>query len=331
MKEENVIKLPLIDDPCLVQEEMEKHLTKEASHYSISIVEDIDSTNEALKKRAREKGAKESAKKGLVPPVEVLAALHQSAGKGRRGRSFYSPKGTGLYLSFLLRPQLKAEQTLRITTMAAVAVAMAIEKVSGKEVKIKWVNDLFVDGKKIVGILTEAGFSGEKACRSAAATEGAAESAGGPNPEGAAQKAAALTLDYAVLGIGINLWEPEEGFPEEIRQIAGAINIPVPEELSREEKTAYRNRLRGQLLAEVINEIARLYPQVFQEDHREYMEEYRKRSLVLHQKVTLFTPDHQALNEEVLVEDIGEEAELVVRDASGKLRRVLSGEVSVRL
>lgn len=313
MKEENVIKLPLIDDPCLVQEEMEKHLIKEASHYSISIVEDIDSTNEALKKRAREKGAKESAKKGakesamegLVPPVEVLAALHQSAGKGRRGRSFYSPKGTGLYLSFLLRPQLKAEQTLRITTMAAVAVAMAIEKVSGKEVKIKWVNDLFVDGKKIVGILTEAGFSGEKA--------------------------AALTLDYAVLGIGINLWEPEGGFPEEIRQIAGAINIPVSEELSREEKTAYRNRLRGQLLAEVINEIARLYPQVFQEDHREYMEEYRKRSLVLHQKVTLFTPDHQALNEEVLVEDIGEEAELVVRDASGQLRRVLSGEVSVRL
>lgn len=144
----------------------------------------VTSTNTILKQRA-ENGEKE----GLL-----LVASEQTAGRGRLGRSFSSKKGTGIYFSLLLRPNLKITDSLLITTCAAVAVAQAIEEVSGKKTSIKWVNDIYMSDRKVAGILTEASFDVQK-----------------------------NALSYAVLGIGINICFSENAIPEELIGIAGSV------------------------------------------------------------------------------------------------------------
>ena len=128
----------------------------------------------------------------------LVIALSQTNGKGRLSRSFFSPKGSGIYLSLLLHPGLNAEECTKITTTAAVAAAESIDVISGKKSKIKWVNDIYLDGKKVAGILTEAGFS--------SATE---------------------KVEYAVMGIGVNLFNPKGGFPEDIKNKAGSVFGPL--------------------------------------------------------------------------------------------------------
>ena len=115
----------------------------------ISVLPTVSSTNSFVREQANNGAA----------PNSLVVANEQTAGRGRVGRSFYSPKDTGVYMSLLLRPkQYSAEQAVSITTMAAVAVCEAIEAVSGEKAEIKWVNDIFVRGKKVCGILTEGSF-----------------------------------------------------------------------------------------------------------------------------------------------------------------------------
>jgi BirA family biotin operon repressor/biotin-[acetyl-CoA-carboxylase] ligase len=116
----------------------------------IIVADTVTSTNLVLKQYA-EKGA---------PEGTVVLAAAQSAGRGRLGRSFYSPDQTGMYLSLLLRPKIAAHQAVMITVAAAAAVQQAIFQQCGGA-QIKWVNDLYLDGKKICGILTEAAFDCE--------------------------------------------------------------------------------------------------------------------------------------------------------------------------
>lgn len=162
-----------------------KYLKPACASMELEVLPVAESTNVLLKERA---GA--GAKDGYV-----LLANSQTAGRGRLGRSFYSPGDTGVYMSLLLRPQgYSPDQAVRLTTMAAVAACEAIEEVSGKEAQIKWVNDVYMDHKKVSGILTEAAFSLEDS-----------------------------GLDYIVVGIGINAYPPKEGFPPELEQIAGTV------------------------------------------------------------------------------------------------------------
>ena len=140
-----------------------------------------------------------------APHGTAVAASAQTAGRGRLGRSFFSPKDAGVYLSVILRPQpfdgaapisglRSTEDAMLMTTAASVAAARAIEAVSGRQVQIKWVNDLYLDGKKICGILTEGVTSFESG-----------------------------TIESIVIGIGINCFPPEGGLPEEIRRTAGCL------------------------------------------------------------------------------------------------------------
>ena len=108
---------------------------------TLTVLPTVGSTNTYLKELARS-GA---------PHGTVVIADHQTHGRGRRGRSFLSPKGSGLYLSVLLRQ----EPDLRLTPMAAEAVRRGILEAGGPQVQIKWINDLVLDGKKLCGILTE--------------------------------------------------------------------------------------------------------------------------------------------------------------------------------
>ena len=161
---------------------IEKYL--DAPGLRLRYVPEIGSTNTALKELANRGEAA-----GLA-----LAAGRQSAGRGRMGRSFYSPEDTGVYLSLLLRPRMPAAEATRITACAAVAVAETLEELSGRPAQIKWVNDVFVAGKKVCGILTEASLDCESGL-----------------------------LHHAVVGVGVNVLEPAGGFPAELRDVAGAV------------------------------------------------------------------------------------------------------------
>ena len=168
----------------LTKESVGNYLGSLKDKLHIIVLDEVTSTNDYLKELAA-KGAADGT---------VAIAVHQTKGKGRLGRSFYSPENTGVYLSILLRPKFSLSECLLLTTSAAVAVADAVESITGKTVSIKWVNDVFLNGKKICGILTEASTDIES---------------GG--------------LSYAVVGIGLNICEPTGGFPSEIKDVAGAI------------------------------------------------------------------------------------------------------------
>ena len=160
--------------------------------FHVKVLPETASTNTYLKCEA-EKGA---------PEGSVVIALSQSGGRGRRGRSFFSAVG-GLYMSVLLRPTLPPDKATLITAATAVAVARAIESLTGLSPKVKWVNDVLLSGKKLAGILTEAALtlSGEG-------------------------------LSYAVVGIGINVARVD--LPPELSEIATSLgaHLDTPPTLS---------------------------------------------------------------------------------------------------
>ena len=141
------------------------------------------STNDLLKAMAKE-GA---------PHGTAILAGSQTNGHGRLGRSFHSPEGMGIYLSILLRPQALPAQLMHLTCAAAVAMCDAVEQAAGIRPGIKWTNDLVCGSRKLGGILTELGLA----------------------PSG--------TVDWAIIGIGINCMQKPEDFPEEIRSIAASL------------------------------------------------------------------------------------------------------------
>lgn len=151
-------------------------------------LDSVDSTNTEAKRRAAQ-GAAE----GLV-----VLSRHQSAGRGRAGRSFHSPDRLGLYLSALLRPPLSVREVVHFTAWTAVAVCDGIQAACGLRPQIKWTNDLVLGGKKLCGILTELGLY---------------------------QKTGAL--DYLVAGIGINVNHSPTDFPGDIRSIATSLSMEL--------------------------------------------------------------------------------------------------------
>ena len=155
----------------------------------------IDSTNNELKRRAVS---------GSVDGTVILAD-QQTGGRGRRGRSFVSPAGKGLYLSAALRPQCPLSEISTLTAWTAVALCDAVEAVCGVRPGIKWPNDIVVDGKKVCGILTE--MSMEQGY-----------------------------IQHIVIGVGINVRKQE--FPEEIRDRAAAIDEQCGFRISRSQLIA---------------------------------------------------------------------------------------------
>lgn len=117
------------------------HLAPTYQDIQIKVYANVDSTNDEAK-RLLANGLKDKA---------LIVANSQTHGKGRQGRSFYSPPGSGVYMSLILQPKADLSQAIATTTMAAVAVTEAIEETTTISPQIKWVNDVYVDGKKICG------------------------------------------------------------------------------------------------------------------------------------------------------------------------------------
>ena len=247
------------------------YLAEENSQIKIITVSETSSTNDELKKTAL------SGENRTV----LYAAEAQTAGRGRKGRSFFSPKNTGIYMSLLLHPDLSPEECTLITPLCAVATAEAIENVTAVRADIKWVNDIFVGGRKVAGILTEGAFS-----RSGA--------------------------DYIIVGIGINLAPPEEGFPEEIRETAGAL-------------TENSDGLRERLIAEAVN---RFMYHLGRIKSRDFISLYRERLFFLGREITVLSPDGSY---KAVASDIDEMCRLTVKTADGKIKTLGSGEISLRL
>ncbi len=238
------------------------------------LLKSVESTN---------KTARERAQSGVKEGYTVISS-QQTGGHGRFGRHFYSPENCGIYMSIVLRPKISAADSVFITTAAAVAVCEAIESVSGKNARIKWVNDVLVDSKKVCGILTEAAFNIESGL-----------------------------LDYAILGIGINAYEPKDGFADEIKNVAGAV-------FSKADGGAM-DRLTG----EVLNNFFKYYKNL---KSTEFLEAYRSHCIIPKNSITVISNGNKRSAYIIGVDD---DFRLHVRYTDGTEEHLNSGEISTKL
>ncbi len=237
--------------------------------------ERIDSTNLEAKRLAAV-GAEE---------WTVITAKSQSAGRGRLGRSFFSPENSGIYMSIVLRPKIPPADAQLITAAAAVAVSEAIETVFSKRAGIKWVNDIILDGRKLCGILTETALDPKSGM-----------------------------LDYAVLGIGINLCAPKEDIPDGLEGIVGFV---CDRECSTEKKAK---------LIEQILHIFKLYYDNLTDCA--YLNEYRKRSVLTNAPITVIKGEEQRA---AVARGIDDRFRLKVEYQDGTKETLSCGEVSIKL
>lgn len=178
----------LVSAPDIITEyELKSTLDTQWLGKEIHYYDEIDSTNTEGKKLAEE---------GCVNGT-VLITENQTAGRGRRGRTWKSPVGTNIAMSLVLKPDYSPNEAAMVTLVAALACASTINKVYGTDAKIKWPNDIVVDGKKVVGILTE-------------------------------MSAEIDYINYVIVGIGFNVHKQK--FPDDIKDIAGYIEqgkVPI--------------------------------------------------------------------------------------------------------
>ncbi len=207
---------------------------------------------------------------------KVYIAKEQTGGKGTKGRSFVSRKG-GLYMSMLLKPKAKGFSATGITSLTAVAMSGAIQKVFGYTPQIKWVNDLVLNSKKLGGILVEGKLNENE-------------------------------FDWVIVGIGVNIAEPDGGFDEEIKDIATALTKKADESK------------RQELIGEFLSEFEKYYLQF---EKGTYKSKYKALSAVLGKSVTVKTSNGQITG---IAYDIDGENRLIVK--SGCTEYVFSsGEV----
>ena len=186
----------LIDSPDVMSKaEIESLMDTKWAGSNVVYYDEIDSTNN----RAKEAGDNKA------PQGTLFVADMQVAGKGRRGRVWQSPAGSSIYMTILLYPEISPLKAPQLTLVMAIAVAEGIKEVTGLDTKIKWPNDIVVNGRKICGILTEM------------STE----------------------IDYinhVVIGAGINV--NQDDFPEDIRKTASSLKMELGKQVKRSELIA---------------------------------------------------------------------------------------------
>lgn len=240
----------------------------------IKVYQEVDSTNRA---------AKAAAITGEAGHGSFVLAGCQTEGRGRRGRSFYSPQDAGIYLSVILEPKgsLQGESASDCRGGSG-AVYRAVKKITGVELDIKWVNDLYHNGKKVCGILTEAVTDFESG-----------------------------NIEFAVVGIGLNIFEAADGYPDSLKGIAGGIY---------ENREAAGELDRSRLAAEIVNALL--------EETRELRlpQEYIEHNLVPGREICISDGDKIR---RVKALEICPDGRLKVEEADGSLSVLSYGEVSI--
>lgn len=209
-----------------------------------------------------------------APHGAAVVAMAQTAGRGRRGRAWASAPGSGLWLSLIVRPRINETEYPLLSLAAALAAADACERAAGVKPMIKWPNDLIFGGRKLCGILVE--------------------------KEGAA----------AVIGVGINVRQRAEEFPEELRETACSLDMLSKRPVSLE-------ALETALLAEIERRV----------DAWDFLGEYAARCATLHRQVRVIEAGGEYTG---VAEGLSDAGALIVRDGAGNRRLVLAGDVSVR-
>lgn len=239
----------------------------------VIIYDVLESTNTTAKSIAH--SAKENT---------IIIANQQTGGRGRYGRTFYSPSQSGIYLSIILKPKTNIKDASLLTCMVAVSVVRSLKKLYSIDAKIKWVNDIYINGKKVCGILTEANVNIETS-----------------------------TFDYVVVGIGINISPPKEGYNKDIKNIATSVcehtNVPV-----------LKNQLIGEVISDLLNSLKYF-------TSCDFMNEYKQHSFIIGKQVDIVSPDQ---TQTVTVLDITDNGHLKVLQKDNKILEISSGEVSIR-
>ncbi|QEK11107.1 biotin--[acetyl-CoA-carboxylase] ligase [Crassaminicella thermophila] len=260
-----------LDPNALIIEIGSNFIGKHIYHF-----DSVDSTNTIAKKMAAE-GAFDGT---------VIIAEEQIGGRGRLGRSWISPKGTGIWMSIVLRPNIEPTEAAKITQITAAAVANAIRKATGCEVGIKWPNDIIIHNKKVCGILTEMG-------------------------------AELNSVNYIIVGIGINVNVDIKEFPEEVKKIATSIRACVGKEISRKD-----------IVKEILLEFQKLYLDFIENKNiKKSIDICKKYSVTLGKQVKIKNRDKEIIAEAI---DLTEDGQLLIKNESGEMQTVISGEVSVR-
>lgn len=210
----------------------------------------------------------------------LIVAREQTKGRGRFERKFYSPKDAGVYFSLAITPKT-GEEIAFYTPICAIATADAVRSVCGKNAFVKWVNDVYVDGKKCAGILCEATSS--------------------KNGE----------IDKVVMGIGVNLYEKDGGFDEEIKDKACAVADGVENAANR-------------IVATIVNEIRELIENF---DKEYIVAKYKRLSMLIGKKIEVCKEENSA--EKAIAVDIDENCGLIVRYGDGKEENLRIGEVKI--
>ncbi|MBQ9205540.1 MAG: biotin--[Treponema sp.] len=263
----------------------------------------IDSTNSEAKRRAVEVGAFRDSEGNLCEKaksahISLFAAEMQTGGKGRLGRTFVSPADVGVYFSLLYSPKKGVKNPALYTAAAAVSVSRTISKLYGEEPCIKWVNDVFLNGKKVSGILVEGISNFETGI-----------------------------IDAAVVGIGINI-RKNQNLSGEITKIIGSI-----EEAKSAKNEEMPHVTKNELIAEVIKNLIQFYDSFESDDEKtqsEMIAEYRASSLLIGKKVTVNPvagSDFESYS--ATVREISPEIKLVVETEHGEVKKLSSGEVSL--
>ena len=218
----------------------------------------------------------------------IFISEEQTAGRGRLGRKFVSPSKTGLYISLCLFPTIALEDLSLITCATAVACVETLEELTGKSLNIKWVNDLFYQDKKVGGILTEVISDFES------------------------QQVQAL-----IVGMGINLIDSPQSFPEELHSIVGSIFSS---------KTEYDNSSfnRNHFIAQFLEKWTFYYQNL---SKREFISTYKEHSNVIGKFVNVFEGSQTY---SAYAKDIDENGHLVVEKEDNSLYTLSYGEVSIR-
>ena len=224
--------------------------------------------------------AKQLAMQGCADKTLVIAEK-QTQGRGRMGRSFISNEDNGIYMSLVLRPDMHISDSIYITVMCAVAVSEAIEELCNVNCSIKWVNDIYIGDKKVCGILTEAAQLTDK-------------------------------LDYAVVGIGVNVTEPKGGFNDEIKDIATALyekNAPVG--------------IKNRLIAKILERFFHYYSNI---KDKSFISKYREKSNLIGKCDDIYRGNEIITG---ICVDIDENANLVI-EKNGEYLTFNSGDARVK-
>ena len=285
----------------------------ELSDCNIECFKEIDSTNTYAKRLLAECGNLRDSSDQLTEAGKkyhraVIVAEKQTAGRGRLGRTFVSPEKTGIYISVIYAPEGGITNPARLTASAAVAICRAIKSVLGRfptgitiEPQIKWINDIFVGGKKVCGVLAE----------------GVANFESG-------------MIEAAVVGMGLNIKKNKSAFKGELADVVGTLEDALSQ-TSPETSTASISRI--QLAAEIAGQVLK----IFEEDssspaaHKAIIKEYKEASFLLGQELTVYPLiGDQKSSYKATATDIDENAGLIVTLKDGSQRTLSSGEVTLK-